>query len=1437
MGEPNDTPDVTTPLNVGSGVIFSGAGTKYTILILKDGSALAAGYVEDIDDYQGHLGIDPNALVQGVNEFHLIDQVYALVKGVQNNATMALADAPRFEKVFLGVENTPDMGEIHTIFLDEDGSAWATGNNLVGQLCLGDDIDRMIPEKISTEGKVVDVAIGGQHTLLLLEDGSVYGCGSNSKGQLGLREEQTVSSPTKLGDLTSTVSSVSAGHSHSLFMATDGIYLSGSNEYGQICADTSGENVLTPTALEIDERVAIAFEAIKESTFILYEDGSVNACGRNDFGQLGDGTNEDQFIVTTQASGTVVRLLGVGASAQSVFFVTSDDLVLGTGLNDRGQLGVGDSDDRTLPTRVKFDGLVSIDQLYVSEIHSIALGTTIGTLFPTAAPSVFVPATSSPTRQGKNMYFWGAPDSVGETDTEDILIPFDSGNNVVDASGGSKYTVIVLQDGTALSAGYIDSSENYQGHLGRSDDSVVQGVNEMMSISLVYDSVNLAIVDAPQFDKVFAGVENSPGSGMIHTVLLDVQGHAWVMGSNEKGQLCLGDDITMVTIPEKIPIEGKIVDVAIGGAHTLLVDEFGNVHGCGSNVVGQLGLGTTEKTSVPTMIDGLASVTSASAGHSHSVFMTDNGIYFMGSNEFGQLCENTNGENVLTPGTLDIPGIESATHFEAIRSSSYIRYTDGSVSGCGNNEFGQLGDGTRFDRILSLVQIDGVAKFFGVGPSAESIFFVTDDDIVLGMGLNDRGQLGTGDTENRNIPTPVKFEERVILDVLSAAGDHTVAIGSSDGTFEPTKSPSVFPTDGETASPTASPTLLLIELTEPPSTSTLSSPTVFPTSLLMTDAPTSLAPTNTPTMIPTASASLLPESEMYYWGSSGSIGESPSDEILAPLISGILAADVSAGSKYTIVVFSDGTAQSGGFIDSLDNYHGHLGLKGVDVLAGENPFKTITNVFDAENDLIIEAPLFVKAFAGAEEMASSGSIHTLLIDEDGQAWVTGSNNKGQLCLGDTEDRLIPQRVPINVRVENAAVGSEHTLLLLEDGTVYGCGSNEAGQLGLGDDAGDPIANPTIIEALPAVESLSAGLSFSLFKATDGFLYVTGSNLYGQLCINETLGGNLTTPFLISDDKMPPVTSCNAIKTSTFILFSDGSIGACGRNEFGQLGDGSNIDRVRTVVNPLPNELPVKMIGSGPSAESVFFVTDDERVWGMGLNDKGQLGTGDTENRNLPTPVKFEERVILEILSAAGDHTVAIGSSDGTFEPTETSSVSPTAGLVLSPTALPTSFSSSEAATSFTSNSPTLPDDEEDGSITPTIPVSTSPTIVDMLTAPPVVMVSIIPTIPGLPIPTNVDTLTTPPIAMVSDTPTIPVSPSPTNVETSNNNEDESESEAEAEAEAEGETTPPVAMISITPTIPGSPSPAIDDTSTSPPVPSISITPTIPVSPSPTILDN
>lgn len=221
------------------------------------------------------------------------------------------------------------------------------------------------------------------------------------------------------------------------------------------------------------------------------------------------------------------------------------------------------------------------------------------------------------------------------------------------------------------------------------------------------------------------------------------------------------------------------------------------------------------------------------------------------------------------------------------------------------------------------------------------------------------------------------------------------------------------------------------------------------------------------------------------------------------------------------------------------------------------------------------------------------------------------------------------------------------MLLLEDGSVFGCGSNEVGQIGLGENV-QASSDPTRIEGVGVVESLSAGLGFSLFKSMDG-LYVTGNNFYGQLCVNAAVGDNVMTPNRIIDSVIDGtiiyidtniVSTFEAIKSSSFILFKDGSVGACGRNNFGQLGDGKNADVVRTVIDPLPNGVPIRKLGVGPSSESAFFVNDNGIAYATGLNDRGQLGVGDNVNRNSLTEVDFGGGTEIAQISAAGDHTLS-----------------------------------------------------------------------------------------------------------------------------------------------------------------------------------------------------
>jgi len=303
---------------------------------------------------------------------------------------------------------------------------------------------------------------------------------------------------------------------------------------------------------------------------------------------------------------------------------------------------------------------------------------------PTIQPSIQPSSSNIPTQNGYTLYYWGNSKSIGQNSIQ-YTTPQLFSDNVIYTSVSSLYSIIIMSSGIAYSCGNVVLKSRYQGHLGR--EGVVQGINSLQPIDTVMD-INGLSISSPRFSKVYAGVEQSSNSGIIHTILLDVNGKAYAAGSNSRGQLCQGDTLNR-DIPQLIPMDKRVVDVAIGGEHTLLLLEDGSVYGCGSNNVGQLGLELTQQVKSPTRIPNLDSVLSISAGHSHSLFTTQNGLYNTGSNQYKQLCRSQSG-NVRVPTLLGVAPIEKVNKFKAGKYSSYVLFNDKSVGSCGRNNYGQV---------------------------------------------------------------------------------------------------------------------------------------------------------------------------------------------------------------------------------------------------------------------------------------------------------------------------------------------------------------------------------------------------------------------------------------------------------------------------------------------------------------------------------------------------------------------------------------------------------------------------------------------------------------------------------------------------------------------------------------------------------------------------
>lgn len=161
----------------------------------------------------------------------------------------------------------------HSLAVHADGTLWAWGYNLYGQLGDSTNADKSTPVQIGTATDWQSVTAGDGHSLALKTDGTVDD--QNTPVQIGTAADWQ---------------SVAAGSFHSLAVKTDGtLWAWGSNSDGQLgdgTEDDKNSPVQIGTALDW-QTVTAGFDY----SLALKTDGNLQAWGWNFSGQLGDGTN------------------------------------------------------------------------------------------------------------------------------------------------------------------------------------------------------------------------------------------------------------------------------------------------------------------------------------------------------------------------------------------------------------------------------------------------------------------------------------------------------------------------------------------------------------------------------------------------------------------------------------------------------------------------------------------------------------------------------------------------------------------------------------------------------------------------------------------------------------------------------------------------------------------------------------------------------------------------------------------------------------------------------------------------------------------------------------------------------------------------------------------------------------------------------------------
>ena len=223
---------------------------------------------------------------------------------------------------------------------------------------------------------------------------------------------------------------------------------------------------------------------------------------------------------------------------------------------------------------------------------------------------------------------------------------------------------------------------------------------------------------------------------------------------------------------------------------------------------------------------------------------------------------------------------------------------------------------------------------------------------------------------------------------------------------------------------------------------------------------------------------------------------------------------------------------------------------------------------------------------------SCGEYFSFAVDiTHGEVYAWGSNDFGQLGLGDYMDRFRPHKIKFP-NIHKVICGANFTMFLTKDGTLLSCGRNGNGKLGLGDF--DDRNVPTKI-SLSNVLMVSCGHGHSLILLKNNTLWMTG-------CISNIWDHQVGHPRKIT---LPNVNiiSIGCGYNYSMALSKEGNIYCWGTP--------SKCTTFRDVHLSDAMKLNIRNITSiwcGPYHIIAQNATDN-KLYGWGSNKSGQLGIG------------------------------------------------------------------------------------------------------------------------------------------------------------------------------------------------------------------------------------
>ena len=525
-------------------------------------------------------------------------------------------------------------GESHCIALKSDGTVWAWGRGLEGQLGNGKFENSTIPVKVDKLQNITSLAAGGKHNLAIDTEGGVWTWGYNNHGQLGIGSHANKATPVKIdyskcSPYTLAIG-VMAGYEHSLILTEDTILSFGSNEKGQL-----GDREVVNEKQRVGNVKKFSYRDEKN---IYY----VSAAGNRSYAGTLCITGDYEKTMNFYAWGEDIAIEPEIISANNKY--GENDFIAGSNsyaiTYENGFVYYKNGEEKNYN---------------INNIKSIVLEDDYG-LVLNKSGEVYI--------FGKSIY--------GDKKINNELKKINELKNIEYMAGGKDFAIFEDKEGNVWGIG-----SNESGQLGN-------GTTKRSDIPIQTKSTNFSMMDT--VSKISVGAN--------HILMIKKDGTVWALGENESGQLGNGNKEKSLIYPVQVIGLTDVEEISAGNGFSIAVKKDGTVWSWGRNDRGQLGNGTKTYSNIPVQVQMTSLGKTVSAGDNHVLLVDTNEIaWSWGANTNGQLGDKSYLDRNV-PVQISLTCVKKVSAGNEI---SILLKNNGDVYTFGDNSAGQLGGARRYN--------------------------------------------------------------------------------------------------------------------------------------------------------------------------------------------------------------------------------------------------------------------------------------------------------------------------------------------------------------------------------------------------------------------------------------------------------------------------------------------------------------------------------------------------------------------------------------------------------------------------------------------------------------------------------------------------------------------------------------------------------------------